>query len=62
MSVELNGTWIHRSYRNDQQHSSGAGVILATPWAPPGRFEVDTAVDGTVTGRKWGQRKWGQAQ
>ncbi len=55
MSTTLNGTWIHRSFRNDLPAPAGdagaAETTLAAPWAPPGRFEVSTAADGLVQGR-----------
>jgi hypothetical protein len=50
MSTELNGTWIHRSYHNNQTDPASGSVVLATPWAPEGVFEVTTADDGSITG------------
>lgn len=53
MSI-LNGTWIHRSFRNYRPDpAAGAdtsGVVLAAPWAPPGVFDVSTDTEGAVTG------------
>lgn len=55
MSTTLNGNWIHRSFRNDLTVPGGvAGAgspILAAPWAPPGKFEVQTGAVGDVTGK-----------
>lgn len=50
MSTELNGTWIHRSYHNNQTDPGTGSVLLATPWAPEGVFEVTTANDGSISG------------
>jgi hypothetical protein len=54
MANQLDGKWIHLSFRNDQIAPANAldtgQPILAAPWAPPGEFLVTTNANGEVSG------------